>query len=232
MRVIYCIVLALCFSIDSFSQIERPIRSIRIAPMKKPDAPPAPTSETVSPAVIKYESSFDKKEEKLLEGFSLLPKKQERGIMDSNDPTLRNISEVHTQIQNDKLKSEGLSQEIVNSDVFLGEFIVYTDELSIRCRDYSAVDGDQVRIWLNDEIVVTKVGLLSGFQSFKVKLREGLNIVKIQALNIGDYFPNTGQFIFLDGNSKLVTNQNWGLNTGFNAIVRIHKKETLSTSEK
>jgi hypothetical protein len=170
--------------------------------MKKPDAPPAPTSETVSPAVIKYESSFDKKEEKLLEGFSLLPKKQERGIMDSNDPTLRNISEVHTQIQNDKLKSEGLSQEIVNSDVFLGEFIVYTDELSIRCRDYSAVDGDQVRIWLNDEIVVTKVGLLSGFQSFKVKLREGLNIVKIQALNIGDYFPNTGQFIFLDGNSK------------------------------
>lgn len=200
--------------------------------MKSPDAPPKPTSETVTPAVITYESSLDKKEEKLLKGFSLLPKKEERGIMDINDPTIRNISEVHTKIQNDKLKSEGLSQEIVNSDLFLGEFIVYTNELTIRCRDYSAVDGDNVRIWVNDVMVVTKVFLQSSFQAHKVTLKDGLNIIKIQALNTGEYFPNTGQFIFVDANGKLITNQNWGLNEGYSAIIRILKKESIPTTEK
>lgn len=200
--------------------------------MKKPEAPPKPTSESVSPAVITYESSLDIKEEKLLKGFSLLPKKEEKGIMDITDPTIRNISEVHTKAQNDKLKSEGLTQAIVNSDLFLGEFIMYTAELNMKCRDYGAVDGDNVKIWLNDVVVVPKVSLESSFKTYLLYLKEGLNIIKIQALNTGEFFPNTGQFLFFDGNSKLITNQNWGLNTGYNAIIRIIRKEGIPTTEK
>ena len=66
---------------------------------------------------------------------------------------MRTTAEIYTKQQNDKLKSEGLSQEIVNSDVYLGEFVVYTTALHTQCRDYGAVDGDNVRIWLNDEII-------------------------------------------------------------------------------
>lgn len=226
MRPFFCLLLLFCVS-AGFSQIERPNRSVRIAPAKMPEAPPKPAAETTTPAVIKYESALDKKDEKLLKGFSLLPKKEEKGIMDTSDPTLRDISELHTKKQNDKLKSEGLSREIVNSDMYLGEFVVYTSELVTKCRDYSNVDGDNVRIWLNGEIVVTTVNLESGFKSYTLNLVEGLNTIKIEALNIGEFFPNTGQFIFYDGNGKPVTNQNWGLNEGFNAIVKIYRKKGI-----
>lgn len=229
MKGLFCVAL-LGFSILGFSQIERPNRTIRLAPVKKPDAPPKPTSETVTPAVIKYESSLDKKDEKLLKDFSLLPKKEEKSILDTSDPTLRNVAEIYTQQQNDKLKEEGLSQEIVNADVFLGEFVVYTEEIKTKCRDYGAIDGDHVRIWVNDIIMVPKINLISGFQEFSLPLVEGVNIIKIQALNTGQFFPNTGQFIFNDGNGKLVTNQNWGLREGYNAIVRIVRRKGLEDS--
>jgi hypothetical protein len=40
-------------------------------------------------------------------------------------------------------------------------------------------------------------------------------------------FPNTGQFGFFDGNEKAVTVQNWDLNTGYKAIVKIYRTEGL-----
>ncbi len=227
MRVIYCILLVFCFSMSVFSQIESPNRSIKISPIKKPDAPPAPTTETTTPAIIKYESSLDKKEDKLLKGFSLLPKKEEKGIMDITDPTIRNISEVHTQKQNEKLKAEGISREVVNSDLYLGEFVVYTTELNVKCRDYGLVDGDDVRIWLNNVIIIPTVNLESGFKSYVLTLQEGQNEIRIQALNTGEAFPNTGQFVFHDENGRLVTDQNWGLNTGYNAIVKVLKRKAI-----
>lgn len=214
-----------------FSQIEAPNRSIKISPIKKTDAPQKFTSVAPTPAIIKYESSLNKTNaDKLLKGFTLLPKKEEKGIFEKE--LIRDIAEVHTKQQNDKLKSEGITSAIVNSDLFLGEFIVYTTELNTKCRDYSAIDGDNVRIWLNDQVVVPKVSLESSFKNYVLTLKEGLNIIKIQALNIGESFPNTGQFVFYDANGKLISNQNWGLNEGYNAVIRILKLKSLTDSEK
>ena len=229
MRIIYCILFVFCFSTNGFSQFETPKRSVKIAPIKKPDAPVRPTSELTTPAEIKYESSLDKNnDDKFLKGITLLPKKEEKGIMEKEP--LRTTAEIYTKQQNDKLKTEGLSQEIVNSDVFLGEFIVYTNELNTKCRDYGTVDGDKVRIWLNDEIVMVNIVLDSGFKSFMLNLNEGLNIIKIQALNVGEFFPNTGQFIFYDANGKVVTDQNWGLNAGYNAVIKVRKLKGIPTN--
>jgi hypothetical protein len=230
MRILFYNCLFFFMSICGFSQIESPNHAVKIAPAKNPDAETKPISETTTPAIIKYESSLNKtNNDKLLKGITLLPKKEEKGIMEKEP--LRTTAEIYTKQQNEKLKSEGLSQEIVNSDVYLGEFIVYTTELSTKCRDYGAIDGDNVRIWLNDEIVVTNVSLESGFKSYTLNLKEGLNVIKIQALNIGEFFPNTGQFIFIDGNGKLVTNQNWGLNSGYNAIIKVRKLKGLDTTQ-
>jgi len=213
-----------------FSQIDSPNHAVKIAPAKKPEGETKPTSENTTPAVIKYESSLNKDNtDKLLKGFTILPKKEEVNIMEKEP--LRTTAEIYTKQQNDKLKTEGLSQEIVNSDVFLGEFIVYTTELVTKCRDYGTVDGDNVRIWLNDEIVIPRLMLEGGFKTYTLNLKEGLNIIKIQALNVGQFFPNTGQFIFMDGNGKLVTNQNWGLNDGYNAIIKVRKLKGLQTLE-
>ena len=227
MRIIYYSLLLFFISICGFAQIDSGNHAVKIGPAKKPDAESKPLTETATPAVIKYESSLNKdNNDKLLKGFTLLPKKEEKGIMEKEP--LRTTAEIYTKQQNDKLKSEGLSMEIVNSDVYLGEFTVYTAELTTKCRDYGTVDGDDVRIWLNDEIVVTSVTLASGFKSYTLNLKEGMNVIKIQALNIGEFFPNTGQFIFYDGNGKPVTNQNWGLNDGYNAIIKIRRVKGLT----
>lgn len=232
MRVIYCILLALCFSMKGFSQFENPKRSIRISPKKQPDATPKPTSAATTPAVIKYESSLDKNEDKLLKSFSLLPKKEERGIMNTDDPTIRNPSEIYTKQQNDRLKSEGYASEITDSDLFLGEYTVYTDKIDTKCRDYSAIDGDNISIYLNDELVVPRVSLESGFKSYVLDLKMGLNIIRIHALDVGASFPNTGQFVFYDSNGKLITNQYWGLYEGYNAVVRVVRMEGIGTGGK
>ena len=65
-----------------------------------------------------------------------------------------------------KMAQEGISREILNSDIFLGEYTVYTNEIKISARDYSAIDGDLVRIWLNGEIVTKVIDLESGYQRY------------------------------------------------------------------
>ena len=58
-------------------------------------------------------------------------------------------------------------------------------------------------------------------------LKKGLNTIQIEALNVGEVFPNTGQFAFFDGNEKLVTNQNWDLNQGYKAIIKLVRIDGL-----
>lgn len=221
------LVFILFFSFKGFSQFENSKKGIRFAATKKKEAPLKSLDIKTSPSVIKYESSFDKKKDDLM-GFSILPKKVEKGIMEEEASTVRQSSELYTEKLQTKLSQEGITREILNSDVFLGEYTVYTKEIDISCRDYSAIDGDLVRVWLNGEMVTKQIDLESGYKKYKYTLQEGLNIIQIEALNVGLSFPNTGQFLFLDGNGKKITEQFWGLNEGYRAIVKVYKKKGLS----
>ena len=58
-------------------------------------------------------------------------------------------------------------------------------------------------------------------------MKENLNTIFIEAINTGLLFPNTGQFTFFDEKGKLVTNQNWNLNEGYKAIIKIVRIEGL-----
>lgn len=215
------------FTFKGFSQFELPRRSVNIAPISNNSGTIAP----ISSKIIKYPSIFDKKD-KLLEGVSLLNKKpeEEKSVMEKQQ--FESPVEEQTKKMNDKMKREGVSLEIVNSDVFLGEFTVTTFKISVACRDFGAIDGDNVSIWLNDKMVIPVIDLESGFKRYPLELKEGLNTIQIEALNTGELFPNTGQFVFYDANEKLVTNQQWSLNSGYKAIVKIRKIEGLELEEK
>jgi len=216
----------LLFSIKGFSQFELPKKTIKIAPVPNSSGQVSPTSTKK----ISYPSIFDKKD-KLLESVSLIKKKpeEEKSIMEKEK--FESPATEYTQKMNDQMKREGLTQEIVNSDMFLGEFIVTTIKLNVSCRDFGAIDGDKVSIWLNDKIVIPIVNLESGFKMYHLELKEGLNVIQIEALNTGELFPNTGQFAFFDGNEKLVTNQQWTLNTNYKAIVKIRKIQGIEEKE-
>lgn len=199
----------------------------KISPKKSPITSENTTSNFPS---IKFESQYlNKNEDKLLKQISNVPKIGE--AKEKAPYELKNSSEIYTDIVKKKMKTEGLTQDIVNSDMYLGDFTVFTNNLDFNCRDYGTVDGDYVRVWVNDELVVREIELESGFKNYNLLLKEGANTIKIEALNTGEYFPNTGQFVFYDGNGRIVTDQKWGLNTSFYAIIKITKLKGLTTFE-
>jgi hypothetical protein len=229
-RIVFFIVFLICFSFSSYAQFEQTKRKVNISAMpdkakkKKAILPETPPT-TVTPE-IKFESQYFKKEDDIL--LRSLPKMPKVGEVETPKTyEVRSVSEIYTEKIQTKMAQEGISREILNSDIFLGEYTVYTNEIKISARDYSAVDGDLVRIWLNGEIVTKVIDLETGYQRYDYILKEGLNVIQIEALNIGLSFPNTGQFSFVDGNGKMITEQFWGLNEGYRATIKVYKKKGL-----
>ncbi len=226
MKAILVVLFLLVFSVGGFAQFDLPKKTLKIAPVSNPSGQVAPSSSKA----ITYPSIFDKKD-KLVENVSLLKKKEEpeKSIMEKEQ--FENPSKHYTAKMNDMLKREGATSVVDNNDVFLGEFVVTTLTLNVSCRDFGAIDGDNVSIWLNGKLVIPTIYLESDVKKYSLELIEGSNVIQIEALNTGELFPNTGQFAFLDANGKLVTNQQWVLNTGYKAIVRIRKVKGLETQE-
>lgn len=219
--------LVLLVSMRGFSQFETPKRTVNIAPVSKNSGSVAPTSSKA----ITYPSIFNKKD-KLLSTVSLLKKKDEaeKSVMEREQ--FESPAKEQTQKMNKMMAREGLSREIVNSDLFLGEFKIFTSNLWIACRDNGTIDGDNVSIWVNGERVTPFIGLEAGFKKYEFVLKKGLNVIEIEALGTGEFFPNTGQFSFFDGREKLVTNQNWDLNSGYKAVVKIQRLEGIESENK
>jgi hypothetical protein len=185
-----------------------------------------PINKNPTPPVIEFESSIlNKKDDNLYKSISNVPKVGEN--LEKKQYEVKSVTDLYTEKLQSKLAQEGITREIVNSDVFLGDYNIYTKELNVSARDYSAIDGDMVRIWINGEIVTKTIDLDSNYKTHNYILKEGLNIIQIEALNIGLSFPNTGQFSFVDGNGKKITEQFWGLNQGFRAIIKVYKKQGL-----
>lgn len=218
MKPAFAFIFLILISFKGFSQFETPKRTVNIAPVSDSKGSVAPTSSKS----ITYPSIFDKKD-KLLSGVSLLKQKPEEAKSIFEEKEFTSQSKEKTDQMNNQLKSEGYTSVVENSDFFFGEFKVFTEKLFIACRDNGAIDGDNVAIWLNGEKVTPFIGLDGAFRKYTFHLKEGLNVINIEALNTGELYPNTGQFTFFDGNEKLVTNQNWNLNSGYKAIIKILK---------
>lgn len=227
MKAAFAFLFLTMISFKGFSQFETPKRTINIAPISDSKGAVSPTSSKS----ITYPSIFDKKD-KLTSSVSLLKKKpeEEKSVFEKKEFTSQSTEP--TEKLNNQLKMEGLTSLVENKDFFLGEFTVYTKNIFIGCRDYGAIDGDIIAIYLNGEKVIPFVGLESGFKTFPFDLKEGLNIIQIEALNTGELYPNTGQFNFFDGNQKLITNQQWNLNTGYKGIFRIVRMKGIQLEAK
>ncbi|MDN3677847.1 hypothetical protein QWY90_11060 [Flavobacterium paronense] len=218
MKAIFAFLFLILISFKGFSQFELPKKTLNIAPISNPKGSVSPTSSKA----ITYPSIFDKKD-KLGESFSLLKKKPEEEKSIFEKEQFASPAKGYTEKANKMLKTEGYASVVENSDFFFGEFKVYTETIYIGCRDYGNVDGDLIAIYLNGEKVIPLYELESGFNKYTFNLKLGLNTIQIEALNTGEFFPNTGAFTFFDGNEKLITAQQWGLNTGYKAVVKIFR---------
>ena len=189
----------------SYSQIENQNRKIDIAPPKTKTILPNVTLLNPNAFTIKKEERKD------------LPK----GMMNQNNEYFLNPGDAYVKKLN-KEKEKNPNNYL--GDAYLGDVATVSDAANIVCRDFEYVDGDRVRIMVNDEIVVQNLTLDSSFRGINLKLGEGFNKIDFIALNQGDSGPNTAELRIYDDNKKLISSNQWNLATGAKATLIIVKK--------
>lgn len=110
-------------------------------------------------------------------------------------------------------------------DMYLGDVKSGGKFVGIVCRDHEFVDGDRVKIYLNDKVVDPPNILLTGsFKGINLDLEPGFNRIDFEALNVGgSSAPNTAQVDVYDDQGKLIYSNKWLLSTGSKATLIITK---------
>lgn len=153
---------------------------------------------------------------------SIEKEKKEFSMFDNKG--LRNPGEIYEKRFNKIAVEQGLKIETM-ADVFLGDISNNGKFVKIICRDHEHPDGDLIRVFVNDDIIVPSMVLTAGYQGFDVTLRPGINKIVFQALNQGESGPNTAEFLVYDDNGNLVSSKKWNLLTGVKATVNVIKDE-------
>jgi len=140
--------------------------------------------------------------------------------------TLKNEFKNPGDIYKEKLnKSEGTdNSKIFRQNQYLGDFKSTSAYVKISYRDFGAIDGDIVRVWVNDRVMIAKVFLEGDFKGIELGLEKGFNKIDFEALNEGMSSPNTAEFRVYDDKGELVSANQWNLATGFKATMIIVKE--------
>ncbi len=218
------IALSLFCSVTAFAQLDSQKKSISIGSENKNELPDAfKVSPEVSSGTINSGTLSIKKPITLNDPEKASKKKEvrfgegERFAKDDYTAIEQRLNE-----QFNKTKDDGLKPEFYNNQ-FLGEFNSGSKFVKFVYRDHQFVDGDRVRVLVNDIEVIPSILLTGQFEAFYIDLKTGFNKVDIQALNQGSSGPNTAQFIMYDDNKQVISSNIWNLATGVKATVIIVK---------
>ncbi|PKG50815.1 hypothetical protein CXF54_10615 [Olleya sp. 1-3] len=143
------------------------------------------------------------------------------------DNNFRNPAELYTKQLDRQIESVREREQLLPEDTnqILGEFKTTAKKLNIQYRDFGQVDGDLVRVIINDDIVVLQEMLTNGFKGFNIDFNEGVFKIEFQALNQGLYGPNTAELRIFDENNNIIMSNQWNLRTGRKAILVLAKTE-------
>ncbi|MEW7292947.1 hypothetical protein [Aquimarina sp. 2304DJ70-9] len=119
-------------------------------------------------------------------------------------------------------KAEGDIEES-DKDQYFGDFKSNGKFVNLVYRDHGEVDGDMVRIFVNDDIIGGRVVLSGGYKTTKINLIKGFNQIDVLALNEGEFSPNTAEFLLYDDQGNLITGNGWNLAMGKRATMIVVK---------
>ena len=111
-------------------------------------------------------------------------------------------------------QNKDVTHQKLKSSVSLGTLNSKTKTVKVECRDYSYVDGDRIRIYLNEHVVSDNIGLKANYYVYYLTLEKGYNKIDFQAINQGFSGPNTAELNVYDANGTLISSKEWGLATG------------------
>ena len=191
-------------SLVSYSQIENSKRKIELLPpasaaLKKLD---------ITPTNPNY---FSLKKKEKPSTVKRLDKKE--NFLNPGDIYLKKLNREKDKKPND-----------YNKGAYLGDVSTGSSYVNILCRDFEYVDGDRVRISVNDSIVIYNLYLESTFSGFKLPLSKGFNKIDFTALNQGSSGPNTAELRVFDDSNSLISSNQWNLSTGAKATFIVVKK--------
>lgn len=107
---------------------------------------------------------------------------------------------------------------------YLGDFRSNGKFVEIVCRDHEYVDGDRVRVYVNDVVIADNIRLEAAYKKIDVTLEKGFNKIQFQALNQGSSGPNTAEFRVYNDKGELISANEWNLTTGVKATMIIVKE--------
>lgn len=205
---------ALILSAVVFSQIENTTNPIRI---ESTDTNlNSPTGLELPAVKVPNLTSRDN----LLNNASLGEAKQDSLDMTKGDGLLEfNSGKAPKYFTKDKAISED-----IGGDQHLGDIKTNAGTMNVQYRDHEYVDGDLIRVYVNDDIVQSSIYLSGSFQGFNLPLQSGINRIEFQALNQGSSGPNTAELHVYDAEGRLVSAYEWNLLTGDKASVIIIKE--------
>ena len=121
-------------------------------------------------------------------------------------------------------KEENLEVVTYKKNQNLGNFKTGSLTAKVRYRDAAYVDGDKIRVYLNDKVIEYEVVLDGDFKGFEIKLEKGINKIDFEALNEGFAPPNTAEFQVYDDKGSIISASQWNLGIDFKATLILMKE--------
>ncbi len=141
------------------------------------------------------------------------------------EPTVLKINPEDLYKNNNLYKPEANVEGIFyRRNEYLGGFVTNSSVSTIRYRDAAFVDGDKIKVYLNDKVIVPEVLLNGDFQGFKIDLVKGINKIDFEALNEGSASPNTAEFQVFDDKGTVIQASQWNVGTGYKATIILYKE--------
>ena len=222
MRLFKILILFGFFSIDVFSQNDSSIPSMVFPKVENKFEIKSKPKTSITPqySISKpFEITKFKSAPKIYDAPKLTNPNQFNSVVSDLDPGLEYEKKLNA--------TKGNSDESTipfRGNQFLGEFRTGTNVVGIIYRDFGLVDGDKIRVLVNDKVVVYEVYLAGNFKELNLPLQKGFNKVEFQALNQGTSGPNTAEFQVYDEKGVLISSNQWNLATGFKASIVIVKE--------
>lgn len=224
MKQIISLIFLVFLSSKSFGQFEFNSKFKAIPPKnttfkpKKVSAPPTENPLIIAPNILKNTNILNLKSKAdnsfqmgVNNDFSMITKKE-----------FVNPGELIAAKLNKKPESEdGI---VYRKNQNLGDFKTSAKSAKVMYRDYGEVDGDVIRVYLNDKVIISQVNMNGEFQGFDITLEKGFNKIDFQALNQGTSGPNTAEFKVYDDKGGLISASQWNLGTGFKATIILIKE--------
>ncbi|KFF15025.1 hypothetical protein [Flavobacterium hydatis] len=165
----------------------------------------------------------DSKIKEVIPPKEVTPKVEPPVIVEKPDPLQINPEELFKD-PNLYKKEANVEGIFYRRNQYLGSFKTKSITSTIRYRDAAFVDGDKIKVYLNDKVVVPEVSLNGDFQEFKIELVQGINKIDFEALNEGFASPNTAEFQVYDDKGAVIESSQWNVGTGYKATIVLVKE--------